>query len=283
VGSKRSMILIVALLVGGIAAFSLYKYVSGVEDKALSNTETVKVWTVAEDLPANTVGDQAVAAKLIVSKLVPAYVRPPSAVTDLTTIQGKVAKTDLKLGQILVPGMFVDPSEASSTWAERLPVDRVAVQVSLDQTRGLVGMLQPGDKVTALIMGKCPDPPDGDDAESKARAKAAKDCKWLNPNGLVSFLYSNLEVLNIGTGATPSTTDASGKTVAATSSPIITFSVPLDAARRLVQARELLYLTLEPKDFVPPADSSNKVTGDPSTQHGGPTMPFPSNFSPYKG
>src|SRR3954453_5643824 len=130
-GSKRSMILVVALLIGGIAAFALYNYVNGVEDKALQGTEQVTVYWVQAPISANTQGEQVIGSKMIVTKQVPANLRPPTAITDLSTIKGKVAKTDLAIGQIVVPGMFVDQSQAASTWTERLPVDRVAIQVSL--------------------------------------------------------------------------------------------------------------------------------------------------------
>ena len=115
-GSKRSMILVVALLIGSIAAFALYNYVNGVEDKALQGTEQVTVYWVQAPISANTQGEQVIGAKMIVTKQVPANLRPPTAITDLSTIKGKVAKTDLAVGQIVVPGMFVDQSQAASTW-----------------------------------------------------------------------------------------------------------------------------------------------------------------------
>jgi len=277
-GSKRSMILVIALLIGGVAAFALYNYVSGVEDKALEGTEQVTVYWVQAPISANTQGEQVIGSKMIVTKQVPASVRPPSAITDLSTIKGKVAKTDLAVGQIVVPGMFVDQSQAASTWTERLPVDRVAVQVSLDQTRGLVGMLQPGDHVTALVTLKC---------KEEVRVEGGdpvKDCEGQEDSVAVRHLYSNLEVLNIGTGFANTAASSDSTTEAApAASPIITFSVPLDAARRLVSANGNIWLTLEPKDFVPPAGSQQQVTDLGSLWGPGNTeQAAPLNYTPYK-
>jgi pilus assembly protein CpaB len=268
-GSKRSMILIAALLIGGVAAFALYNYVNGVEDKALQGTEQVTVYWVQVPISANTLGDQVIGTKMIVSKQVPASVRPPTAITDLTTIRGKVAKTDLAIGQIIVPGMFVDQTQAASTWTERLPVDRVAIQVSLDQIRGLVGMLQPGDHVSALVQDKC------DAGASDALCKGA-----VGP--VIRHLYSNLEVLNIGTGLASTPTGDSKTEAAPVASPIITFSVPFDAATRIAEASDRLWLVLEPKDFVPPVDSTKTITDENSLYASpGAEQPPPANYSPY--
>jgi Flp pilus assembly protein CpaB len=216
---------------------------------------------------------------MIVAKQVPVSVRPPSAITDLTTIKGKVAKTDLAVGQIVVPGMFVDQTQASSTWTERLPVDRVAVQVSLDQTRGLVGMLQPGDHVTVLMTVPCKQ-----EAIIQHKLDDESFCKGQEDGRLVRHLYSNVEVLNIGSGFAAPVASSDGKTAAAPiASPIVTFSVPLEAARRLVLSPESIWLALEPKDFVPPAGSQQAVTDAGSLfAPGGTKTGPPANFTPYK-
>jgi pilus assembly protein CpaB len=268
-GSKRSMILIVALLIGGVAAFALYNYVNGVEDKALQGTAQVTVYWVQAPISANTLGDQVITSKMIVTKQVPVSVRPPTAITDLSTIRGKVAKTDLAIGQIVVPGMFVDQTEAASTWTERLPVDRVAIQVSLDQTRGLVGMLEPGDHVSALVMDSC--------------ATDSKDTDCAGAVGqTIRYLYSNLEVLNIGSGTASAPTGDSKTEVAPTASPIITFSVPFDAARRIAAASDKLWLVLEPKDFVPPANADKTFTdGNSLFPAGAVHQDAPADPSPY--
>jgi Flp pilus assembly protein CpaB len=273
------MILVVALLIGGVAAFALYNYVNGVEDKALQGTEQVTVYWVQAPISANTQGEQVIGSKMIVTKQVPASVRPPSAITDLSTIKGKVAKTDLAVGQIVVPGMFVDQTQAVSTWTERLPVDRVAVQVSLDQTRGLVGMLQPGDHVTALLKIPCKQ-------EAIIQRKDPEvACKGQEDMFEIRHLYSNLEVLNIGSGfANPvAGSDSKAAAAAPTASPIITFSVPLQAARRLIGTDTMIWLALEPKDFVPPPGSQQEVTdGGSLFAPGGIEQGPPPNYTPYK-
>ncbi len=190
---------------------------------------------------------------------------------DKTTILGKVAETEITQGQIIVPGMFVDPSQATSTWSERLPVDRVAVQVSLDQVRGMVGMLQPSDKVSMLVTVQC---------EEEARLQQIEPDQLCGGGDgqFVRFLYSNVEILNIGNG-TAAAVGADGVATPAASG-IITFSVPLDAAKRIVAVNSDLWLALEPKNFVAPADAAD-VTGLQSLFTSLTPQGPPTNNNPY--
>lgn len=271
-GSKRTVILIAALVVGAIASFALYSYVSGIEDKAYNNAQLFEVYTAAQPIPANTPGEQVLNENLLVIKKVPREVLPANFVADKTTILGKVAETEITQGQILVPGMFVDPSQATSTWSERLPVDRVAVQISLDQVRGMVGMLQPADKVTLMMTVQCAE-------EARLQQITQEElCAGGDGGSFVRFLYSNVEILNIGNG-TASAVGADG-VAAPAASGIITFSVPLDAAKRIVAANTDLWLALEPKNYVAPADAGD-VTGLQSMFSSLTPQGPPANSSPY--
>ena len=55
--SRRTLILIVAILIGGIASFALFRYVNKVEDKAYGNARRVEVYVVKQDIPKALPGD----------------------------------------------------------------------------------------------------------------------------------------------------------------------------------------------------------------------------------
>jgi pilus assembly protein CpaB len=249
-GQKRTLILGVAVIIGMLAAFSLYSYINGVEDKAYNNAKRVPVYVVATPIAAKTPGEQVRGQKMVVIKEVPLDVVPAESITALDTIQGKQAKTDLLVGQVLVPGMFVDPAEAIGTWAEQLPVGQVAVQVQLDQVRGMVGMLQPSDRVTLLVTM--------DNATAEGTASDPNVTASAVGQG-VRYLYSNVEILAIGmngaAGAGAAGADAAGQT----GSNMITFKVPIDAAQRIISANTNLWVLLEPKNYVPPTKEELKV------------------------
>jgi pilus assembly protein CpaB len=239
VNARRTVILVVAIIVAAVAAFSTYAWLSGVQDRAYDDAELVKVFKVVTDIEKGTAGETALEQEAIKSDEAPKEFRPATAVTDINTIRGKVALTKLSAGQIVVDGMFVEPIVAQVTAAQRIPAGQVAVTISLDQVQGVAGLLVPGDKVNMMVT-------------SAARTQ---------------LLFQNVNILFIGQTAAPE----AGQTeaVAAAASDLITFAVPPVAAEKIVLATQLegssVYLTLVPPDNrpvpVPPVDPGGLFTG----------------------
>lgn len=236
--SRRTVILIVAIVIGLVAAGALYQYVSNIEDEAYDNARLVQVFQIQEDIPKGTPGESAVSDELIQSNGIPAEFRPARAVTDLTTIQGKVALFDISAGQVLVEDMFVDPKIAQVTFSERIPAGQVAITVSVDEIRGVAGLLVPGDRVNVIV----DDPLNGDKR----------------------LLFQNLNILAIGQSAAPE----AGETQAVINpgSNLLTFNVPPLAAQKIaLVGGEGMYLTLVPPDNqpvqVPPVNAQNLFDG----------------------
>ena len=104
---------------------------------------------------------------MIVSANIAAEFKPVTAIVDPSIIQDKVAVANYTTGQILVDGMFADPIENQITFAGRVPNDCalpntvgstsgkpvpcVGITISVDQTRGVAGVIVPGDFVNILV------------------------------------------------------------------------------------------------------------------------------------
>src|SRR3712207_4659225 len=91
VGSKRTVILIAAILIAAIAGYALYTYVNGVAGRAYDNAMRVKVFLVGQDIPAGTASDVLLAGHQIIERELPAEFLPPTALTDTALVAGKVA------------------------------------------------------------------------------------------------------------------------------------------------------------------------------------------------
>jgi pilus assembly protein CpaB len=236
VSPRRTIILIVAVAVAGVAAFATYAWLNGVQDRAYAKAKRVQVFVVKKDVPKGTAGEQALSNELIKAGSAPQEFRPASALTDINAIRGKVALTNLSAGQIVVDGMFVDPKVAQVTAAQRVPAGQVAVTVSVDNVHGVAGLLTPGDKVNMMVAG---------------------------PDGKQHFLFQNVNILFIGTTAAPQPGETQATATAASS--LITFAVPPQAAEKIVQAGGGIYLTLVPPDNqpvpVPPVGPNDLLSG----------------------
>jgi pilus assembly protein CpaB len=237
VNARRTVIVVVAIIVAAVAAFSTYAWLNGVQDRAYKDAKLVRVFKVTKDIEKGTAGEQALQSESIKSDKGPQEFRPATALTDINVIRGKVALTKLAAGQIVVDGMFVDPRTAQVTAAQRIPAGQVAVTVSVDEVKGVAGLLVPGDRVDIMVAN--------------------------GPN--LQMLFQNVNILFIGNTAAPQAGET--QAVAPALSNLITFAVPPLAAEKIAQAAvgTGLYLVLVPPDNqptpVPPVNPANLFTG----------------------
>ncbi len=251
--ARRTLILIVALAIGTVAAVSSVLYLNSVQSRANGNARLVRVYKVASGIPKGTTGDFAIGHNLVVASSIPQKFYPQTAVTDLTEIKGKVAPLDLAAGQILVDNQFVEPSVAHTSFSTtNVPNGQVAITISIDQVRGVAGLIVPGDKVD--LMG------------------LFSPANSTDPNQQYAhFFYQNVNVIAIGSVAAPT----AGNTAPAVNpgGGLFTFAVPADAAERIVLAsqKNSIYLALVPPDNAP--GTINPVTAGSIDQ--------PSGLTPY--
>jgi pilus assembly protein CpaB len=244
VSSRRTMILIAAIAVGLLAAFLVFNYVQGADDRANQDAQRVDVFVIEGDIARGLSGTQAFEQGLIVEDQIPQEFLPPTAITDPADIDGQVALNNLAPNQVLVNGMFVDPADAQVGFSELLDEGRVAVTVSLDQVRGVAGLLVPGDRVNMLVTQA-----DADGAASPLASNAR-------------YLFQDVEVLAVGTEAAAQpgeniTETAEGEETEPVEEEtgdtgLITFSVPPEAAQLIASVPVgSLYLNLVPEDYEP--------------------------------
>ncbi len=259
------MILIAALAIGALAAVALFNYVGGVEDEASKNNREVTVQVIKKDVPRGLTGQEAITNGFIVKDKIATKFKPATAVDDTSTIQSFVAITDLPAGSVLVQGMFVSKEEAKTGNSELLKNGNVAITISVDQVRGVAGLIVPGDFVNILVIpstdNQCsqgtvlptdrgantfiPTPPTPSGDITAALCDGAR------------YLYQKVQVLFVDKTTVPqpgSTAEdsASDADVATVNTGLITFSLPPAAAQLLVTTPgDQLYLTLVAPDYTP--------------------------------
>jgi pilus assembly protein CpaB len=269
VSSRRTLILIAAVLVGAIAAYALYTYVGGIEDEANDNAERVRIFKIVQDIPKGTFGDEAFAQGLIEEDVIAREYRPATAITTPAQIDGLVAISDLPANQVVVSNQFVSQAESLSTFSSLLKNNEVAISVSIDQVRGVAGLLVPGDFVNMMVTGASPaadteGTPEGGQAGTEVYSQPAR------------YLFQKVQILAIGQtrklepGETANT-NADGTPVASTSSGLLTFALPATAAQQIASVPSgSFYLTLVPKDYqpqpLPPLDVNAPLPGETADQ-----------------
>ena len=235
-GNRRTIILIVAVVVAVVAAGAIYGYLNSVQDRAYADAKLVKVFRVDKDVKKGLPGEQAIDQSLVKSSDIPQKYRPTTALTDINAIRGKVALNALSAGQVVVDGMFVEPRAATVSFAQRIPAGQVAISIQVDTIRGVAGLVVPGDQVNILATA-----PDGE-----------------------RYLYQNVNVLAVGNTPAPQPGDTTATTTPTSGSGLITFAVPPNAAAKISVANGI-YLTLVPPGnqpiAVPPVTQGNLFSG----------------------
>jgi Flp pilus assembly protein CpaB len=263
VSSRKTLILIAAIGVGIFAGIALLNYVRGIERDVYDDAQPVEVLIATADIPKGTPVAQALES--VERSEVPLKIRPSTFISPDNTdpITGLVAGGDIPRNQIIVAGLFIDPTVLTQSLRDQIPAGNVAFSMEVDTTRAVGGYLQPGDEVNLMVnhTGSC-------DAEAAVQDELAQElesaaqgennsfggivtaeayCTYTQP---ARYVYQRVEILAIG-ARQQLQTGADGTTTALTpQGGTITFLVPNEAAQILASvAPEDVYLTLLPDDY----------------------------------
>ncbi|GAC1586623.1 MAG: hypothetical protein NVS3B21_00860 [Acidimicrobiales bacterium] len=244
--ARRTLIIIVAIALGVVAAVATVLYVNSVQSRANHDAKLVAVYLVAKDIPKNTTGDTAIAAGLVKTGKIPKSFYPATAVTNINAIKGKVAASALPAGEVLVDRQFVEQKVAQANFsATNIPAGQVAVSVQVDALKAVGGLIVPGDKVD-LIIAIDPATKSGVPVLPAGAVAAGSQDKFAR------LLYQNVSVVAIGATVAPKPGDTAAVTNPQTSN-VYTLAVPAEAAERilLASAGPGLTLALVPPDNQP--------------------------------
>src|SRR5665213_1357237 len=147
---KRTIVVAVAVAVGVAASVLSYVFLNNAQQRAYHNAKLVQAYVVVKPVPATLDGTAAISDGYIKDKKIPLEFRPTSAVTKLSSINGKQAVASFGVGQVLVTSMFASTSSGSN-FAQLIPAGDVAVSASVDQVHGVANFPTPGDKVDLMI------------------------------------------------------------------------------------------------------------------------------------
>lgn len=276
--SRRTIILIVALLMSGVSAFGILRYVQGVEETAEAEQVTGTYWAVKEEIPKGTDIARVVNEQMLYQVTVPIEDMPDTAVLDpATELSGRVAITNLPRATPILSGLFLAADVIATGVTERLAEkEMVSVTVAVDQIHAAAYQVEPGDFVN--ILSVIPVVDDNEPAfttlSEEQFLELTEDGEFLGSEDLLNFIaydrnrdgvlpfvndvryvYQNVEVLAIDRELTPQLGDAvqeEGVEAPATNQGLITFAVPPEAVQIILSlGSDQIYLSLVPHDYVP--------------------------------
>jgi Flp pilus assembly protein CpaB len=238
---SRMLTLMLALVLGAIAAVMVYMYVQRVEQESTQGLQTRAVLITTRSYPAGTPGTEILSNGGFQTRRIPVRYVAPGALGDPQQLAspGLTLANDLAAGEQLTTVRF--ESSQTDAFLDQFPNGTEALSLPLDFVRGVSGHVQAGDFVNAFVTGNRArfnfnvqvTPSGTPGVPSKIVVGGKEESTFL--------LLSEIPVIEV-LAATPDGTQAAA--------PTMTLAVsPRDAAK-LISAQETakLWFTLVPQE-----------------------------------
>src|SRR5690242_20559731 len=145
----RVLTAVAAVILAAAASVLAYTYLTQADARAQDKTELVPALVARGDIPKGTPGQTAVTQNLFETKQVPRNVLPDGSKSDTNGLSGLVAGAEITRGQFLTKSSFVAPSQVNG-FSTSIKNGMEAISLSVDQTHGVAGFIQPNDSINLL-------------------------------------------------------------------------------------------------------------------------------------
>ncbi len=220
--ARRSVLLIVALVIALLGTMLIVLYVKGIDARATAGQEMVEVLTASATIDS---GESTMAAQeggKFEKKQIRSTDLVAGALTSTSSITDKVALGTIYPGEQILSAKFGDISDSDGLV---IPDDKLAVSVELTDPERVAGFVNPGSQVAVFFSGE-PSirKPDGSDEE-------------LPP--VTRLLLAKVTVIGVGTTSVSSkttTTEQGAEVVEQVPSTILTLAVNQKEAEKVIYA-----------------------------------------------
>jgi pilus assembly protein CpaB len=146
--STRSGALAVAAILALVAAAAVLVYASKYRSGVQSTGGDVKVLVATQTIPQFTPGSQLAQSHMFRVQEVSSSATVDGAISDPSSLNGLVARTDVYPGEQLTTNQF--QRSTTTSVAVKLKPDQRAIGFPVDQSSGLIGEVQAGDHVDVV-------------------------------------------------------------------------------------------------------------------------------------
>lgn len=226
---SRIMIIIAALVLGGLAAVMAATYLNSARVRLDAQSEPVEVLVAQEEIPRGTSAEDLFTKKLVTTQKIPRQFIAAGAISSQRALDGQVLSVGLSQGEQLTSGRFQYPSQAGIAYS--VPANYVALSIAVDKVTSVSGLLRPGDQV--MVIGT---------VASGSKDKPAVSTKVLVPKARVLAVGSDS---GAGSQNQPTTQQAgglmgaAGRTQADSTVNAVTVAVSPSDAERIVYVANL--------------------------------------------
>jgi len=270
---RRALVLLVALLLAGVAAFAVFQFLNGIQADVEDAREKTPVFRATAFIPEGSEGSLVLQSNQIALSEENVEDLPAGIITSEPELNayltGRLAVGPIESNEIIVQSQWAELTVDLIPLAELIPSGKQALTISTDAVRGVNGFIRPGDLINMIItleieFSQIPvespifgipsdtTAPDGTTTEEEGTATVT----------YTRYVMQGLPVLAVardvraeeGEETTITTAAPAGEGEAAPEVPatVFTLEVTPEQAERIVFAFEngSIWLTLVPEDFV---------------------------------
>jgi len=144
---RRTVLLMVAVVIAAVGVALIFFYVAGVQNRANHNAQLVKILVAKGDISPGVSASQAQQDGMFEQQEIPAGLFPPGGVSTIDPIADQVALGQIYTGQQIVAPMFGDPSQTATL---AIPKGKLALSVQLQDPNRVAGFVVPGSNVAVF-------------------------------------------------------------------------------------------------------------------------------------
>ena len=275
---RRALVLLVALVLAGVAAFAVFQFLSGIQSEVEADREKVTVFRAGSTIPEGAQGSQILQQGVITQGEENTEDLPLGAVTSEEQLQavlgGRLAVGPIDQNEIITTSQWAQLTVDLKPLSELIPSGKQALTIATDAVRGVNGFVRPGDMVNLIItldieFNQIPVdspifgiPTETTAADGTAGEEATETVTYTR------FVLQGLPVLAVAQDVRPEegesapvvtpTVDAEGNPVPAdqaveeVNQTVFTLEVTPEQAERIAFSFEngSIWMTLVPSDFV---------------------------------
>jgi pilus assembly protein CpaB len=275
---RRALVLLVALVLAGVAAFAVFQFLNGIRSDVERDRSKVTVYRAGQAIAEGAQGSQILQQGIIVESEENTEDLPTGAVTTQeqlnAVLAGRLAVGPINQNEIIVDSQWAQLTVDLKPMSELIPSGKQALTITTDAVRGVNGFIRPGDMINLIVtldieFNQIPtdSPIFGIPTETTAADGGTAE-EVSETVTYTRFVLQGLPVLAVATDvrqeegeptpvATP-TVDAEGNPVTTEDGAedvpqtIFTLEVTPEQAERIAFAFEngSIWLTLVPADFV---------------------------------
>jgi len=176
---RRTVVLVIAIVLAVVSAFAVYRYLTTVESDIRANITEVNVYRAKQTIDTGTAAADARpfiepstalreavvfdGSTILCTGPVDPAADPvsqgcPDNPSDLDSLlEGKVAAGPISAGQLITADQWITPAELNSiSLSESIPQGKVAIGVRPDEVASVGGFIRPGDHVNLVASATLP-------------------------------------------------------------------------------------------------------------------------------